>query len=98
MSMVNCRRLNCVNNYDGECIEVSIHQIEITAEGHCSNYAPEGSPDLDEIQARVSKLLGNTESRLLSGYYDEEERLTLQGNINALETVLSIISRVKGEK
>ena len=98
MSMVNCRRLNCVNNYEGECIEVSIHQIEITAEGHCSNYASEGSPDLDEIQARVSKLLGNTENKLLSGLYCDDDRCILQGNINALETVLSIISRVKGEK
>lgn len=95
--MIKCRRLNCVNNYDGECIEVSIHQIEITAEGHCSNYAPEGSPDLDEIQARVSKLLSNTESKLLSGLYSDEDRCIFQGNINALETVLSIISRVKGE-
>lgn len=97
MSMIQCDCKECIYNVDFECMEVARNRINISAARSCRNYTRNIGFDLEKVKTRVSKLLANSEKQLLSSE-DPETRTLCQGNVNALEVVLSIIRDVEGRK
>lgn len=90
MSIIFCESQDCQHNYGGECLEVSRKQIHITKCRTCENFKP-ARTDLYNIRERVSKLYDTIKKDLLRTDAPID-KATLQGNINALETVLHIIN------
>lgn len=90
MSIIFCESSDCQHNYGGECLEVSRAQIHITSCRTCANYKLERK-DIYNIKDRVSRLCKSMERDLLRTDAPIDKAL-LQGEVNALETVLHIIN------
>lgn len=97
---VHCENLSCKNNYDCDCIEIARRPLEVNFTGIClsfeDKFAEVPADPLEKILTRVSKLLRSQET-ILQKTEDNDERLSIQGNINALEVVIRIINEEKGE-
>lgn len=87
--MIECNKSNCRNNYDGECIEVTLSRLKISAHGTCCNYIPSEVPSLNKIRLRISWLHKNIEKDLLKSDNDTE-RLMYQSQINVIEVIYRI--------
>ena len=98
---VHCENLSCRNNYDCDCLEIARSPLELNSSGIClsfeDKYAEVSTDPIETILARVSKLLRSQETTLRNTE-DTEERCIIQGNINALETVIRIINEEKGSQ
>lgn len=98
---VHCEHLSCRNNYDCDCLEIARRPLELNSTGTClsfeDKYAEVPADPVEKILTRVSKLLRSQENKLRN-IEDTDERLTIQGNINALEVVIRIINEEKGEE
>lgn len=97
---VHCENLSCKNNYDCDCLEIARRPLELNSTGTClsfeDKYAEVPADPVEKILTRVSKLLSSQEYNLRTTE-ETEERCFIQGNINALETVIRIINEEKGK-
>lgn len=89
MSMVECNKTNCRNNYEGECLEVTLARLKISAHGTCCNYLPSDIPSLNKIRKRITRLHNSIEGNLLKAE-DDSERLVYQSQINVIEVIYRI--------
>ena len=89
MSMVECNKTNCRNNYEGECLEVTLARLKISAQCTCCNYLPSDIPSLNKIRNRITRLHESVERDLLKAE-DDSERLVYQSQINIIEVIYRI--------
>lgn len=89
MSMVECNKTNCRNNYEGECLEVTLSRLKISAHGTCCNYLPTDIPALNNIRKRITRLHNSIEGNLLKAE-DDSERLVYQSQLNVIELIYRI--------
>lgn len=89
MSMVECNKTNCRNNYEGECLEVTLARLKISAHGTCCNYLPSDITSLNKIRKRITRLHESVERDLLKAE-DDSERLVYQSQINIIEVIYRI--------
>lgn len=89
MSMIECNKTNCRNNYEGECLEVALSRLKISAHGTCCNYLPSDLPSLNKIRKRITRLHESVERDLLKAE-DDSERLVYQSQINVIEVIYRI--------
>lgn len=89
MSMIECNKTNCRNNYEGECLEVALSRLKISANGTCCNYLPSDIPSLNKIRKRITRLHNSIEENLLKAE-DDSERLVYQSQINVIEVIYRI--------
>ena len=89
MSMVECNKTNCRNNYEGECLEVTLARLKISAHGTCCNYLPSGIPSLNKIRKRITRLHNSIERELLKAE-DDSTRMLYQYQINVIEVIYRI--------
>ena len=93
MSMVECNKTNCRNNYEGECLEVTLARLKISEHGTCCNYLPSERGALNNVRDRLSHLHKELEKEILE-VEDETERKLIQYQINTLEIVFHVIDDV----
>ena len=96
MSMVECNKTNCRNNYEGECLEVTLSRLKISAHGTCCNYLPSDINSLNNIRKRISRLHKNLEKDLLKSD-DDKIRCMYQSQINVIEVIYRIFDE-EGDK
>ena len=89
MSMVECNKTNCRNNYEGECLEVTLARLKISAHGTCCNYLPSDIPSLNKIRKRITWLYNSIERELLKAE-DDSTRMLYQYQINVIEVINGI--------
>lgn len=89
MSMIECNKTNCRNNYEGECLEVTLARLKISAHGTCCNYLPTDIPALNNIRKRITRLHNSIEGNLLKAE-DDSERLVYQSQLNVIEVIYRI--------
>lgn len=87
--MVECNKTNCRNNYEGECLEVTLARLKISAHGTCCNYLPTDIPALNNIRKRITRLHNSIEGNLLKAE-DDSERLVYQSQLNVIEVIYRI--------
>lgn len=89
MSMIECNKINCRNNYEGECLEVALSRLKISAHGTCCNYLPSDIPSLNKIRERITRLHENIERDLLK-CDDLNIKALYQSQINVIEVIYRI--------
>lgn len=89
MPMVECNKTNCRNNYEGECLEVTLARLKISADGTCCNYLPSDIPSLNKIRERITRLHENIERNLLK-CDDLNIKALYQYQINVIEVIYRI--------
>lgn len=89
MSMVECNKTNCRNNYEGECLEVTLARLKISAHGTCCNYLPSDISSLNKIRKRIIRLHDSLERDLLKSD-DDKTCCMYQSQINIIEIIYRI--------
>lgn len=89
MSMVECNKTNCRNNYEGECLEVTLARLKISAHGTCCNYLPTDIPALNNIRKRITRLHNSIEEDLLK-CEEMDIKALYQAQLNVIEVIYRI--------
>lgn len=89
MSMVECNKTNCRNNYEGECLEVTLARLKISAHGTCCNYFPSDITSLNKIRERITRLHESIEGDLLK-CDDLNIKALYQSQIYVIEVIYRI--------
>ena len=87
--MVECNKTNCRNNYEGECLEVALSRLKISANGTCCNYLPSDIPSLNKIRKRITRLHNSIERELFKAE-DDATRMLYQYQLNVIEVIYRI--------